>query len=108
MLEGQAKGIINSWAIRWYASAYLKNKFTLYPGKSLIFNTGFSNDGTNTNNEYLSNNFNSKINLEKIGLERIPIENSILGRKAFINFFIGLNLWKNPKALENRKIKKYI
>jgi len=99
MLEDQAKGLKNSWAIRWYASAYLNDKFTLYPGKSLIYNTGFSNNGTNTNNEYLSNNFNSIISLEPIEITKIPVINSIIGREAFICFFKNLSLWKNPKAL---------
>lgn len=30
----------NSWAIRWYASAYLLNKLTLYPAKTLVKNIG--------------------------------------------------------------------
>jgi len=108
MLENQINGKQNSWAIRWYASAYLKNKFTLYPGKSLIFNTGFGNDGTNTNNNHLSTNFNSIINLEKIELKRIAIEESINGRKAFISFFKNLKLWRNPKALFKHVLVNYL
>ncbi len=38
------KGKNNSWAIRWYASIFLKNGLTLNPGKSLIQNIG--HDGT--------------------------------------------------------------
>jgi len=30
----------SSWAIRWYASAYLLNKLTLYPSKTLVKNIG--------------------------------------------------------------------
>ena len=36
MLERQVNGEIGSWAIRWYASAFLKKKLALYPGKSLV------------------------------------------------------------------------
>jgi hypothetical protein len=34
----------DSWCIRWHASAFLKNKLTLYPGVSLVNNIGI--DGT--------------------------------------------------------------
>jgi len=40
MLKGQIEGRNDSWAIRWYASALLQGKLTLYPGKSLVHNTG--------------------------------------------------------------------
>ncbi|MBC7568043.1 MAG: glycosyltransferase family 2 protein [Pedobacter sp.] len=35
------------WDIRWYASAFLENKLTLYPGTSLVNNIGHDNSGTN-------------------------------------------------------------
>jgi hypothetical protein len=47
MLKGQIAGEINSWAVRWYASAFLQDKLTLYPGKSLLNNIG--NDGSGSN-----------------------------------------------------------
>lgn len=46
MLADQISGNNNSWAVRWHASAFLKNKYTLYPGKSLVLNIG--NDGSGT------------------------------------------------------------
>ncbi len=49
MLERQVKGENQSWAVRWYASAFLANKLTLYPGKSLIRNLG--NDASGTHSE---------------------------------------------------------
>jgi hypothetical protein len=36
MLKRQIDGSAGSWAICWYASAFLKNLFTLYPGQSLV------------------------------------------------------------------------
>jgi hypothetical protein len=44
MLRDQIAGLNSSWAIRWYASAFLNDKLTLYPGRSLIQNIG--NDGS--------------------------------------------------------------
>lgn len=45
MLKDQIAKKNSSWAIRWYASAFLKNKFTLYPGKTLVKNIGFDGSG---------------------------------------------------------------
>lgn len=44
MLQDQSQKKNDSWAIRWYASAFLADKLTLYPGKSLVHNIG--NDGS--------------------------------------------------------------
>ena len=46
MLKQQINGKNNSWAVRWYMSAFLKNMLTLYPGKSYIQNIGNDNSGT--------------------------------------------------------------
>lgn len=48
MLEAQVQGTVSSWAVRWYASAFLKNLFTLYPSQSLVFHAGGDGSGTNT------------------------------------------------------------
>jgi len=45
MLEDQVKGKVDSWAIRWHAATFLKNKFTLYPGVSLVRNIGHDGSG---------------------------------------------------------------
>lgn len=47
MLKRQIKGENDSWAIRWYASAFLKGKLSLFPNKSLVFHNGGDNTGTN-------------------------------------------------------------
>ena len=49
MLKDQIKGKNDSWAIRWYMSAFLKNKLTLYPNQSLVQNIGNDSSGTNCN-----------------------------------------------------------
>lgn len=50
MLEAQINGKNNSWAIRWHATAFLNNQYTLYPGHSLVENIG--NDGSGTHCVY--------------------------------------------------------
>ena len=42
MLKEQVAGTCDSWAIRWYASVFLKNKVGLWPGRTLVANIGFS------------------------------------------------------------------
>lgn len=44
MLKAQVRGLNDSWAVRWYASAFLAGGLTLYPGRSLVQNIG--NDGS--------------------------------------------------------------
>ena len=46
MLRAQIKGENDSWAVLWYASAFLANKLTLYPGRSLVRNIGNDSSGT--------------------------------------------------------------
>lgn len=45
-LKAQAAGNTKHWDIRWYASAFLAEKLTLYPGKSLVVNIGHDASGT--------------------------------------------------------------
>ena len=45
MLEDQVNGKIDSWAVRWHAATFLKNKLTLYPGVSLVKNIGHDGSG---------------------------------------------------------------
>ena len=48
MLENQIAGKNNSWAIRWHASMFLRNKLTLYPAQTYVENIGFDGSGTHT------------------------------------------------------------
>lgn len=52
MLKQQNEGKIDSWAVRWLASAYINNLFTLYPISSFVFHSG--NDGCGTNYSFKS------------------------------------------------------
>jgi len=47
MLKAQLEGKVSSWAVRWYASAFLADKYTLYPGTSFVNHIGFDGSGTN-------------------------------------------------------------
>lgn len=46
MLERQARGELDSWAIRWYASTFLHGGLCLHPRHSLVRNIGHDGSGT--------------------------------------------------------------
>ncbi len=84
MLEGQIKGTNDSWAVRWYASAFLAGKLTLYPGRSLVHNIGNDNSGSHCGE---SAEYDVKLSNTPISLNNINIEPSQAGRRAFEDFF---------------------
>jgi len=85
MLQDQIAGKNDSWAIRWYASAFLKNKLTLYPGKSLVHNIG--NDGQGGTHCEKTQNFDIDLVDYKYTLEKLSICESKEARKAIEKFF---------------------
>lgn len=89
MLKDQINGKNDSWAVRWYASAFLANKLTLYPGRSLVLNIG--NDGSGIHCKagrgFDANLSKSSINLFNLG----TIKKSHDAREAFKNFFRSTN-----------------
>lgn len=91
MLLEQTIGKNNSWAIRWYASAFLNNMYTLYPRESLVQNIGMDNSGTHcsSNNFYETNFITSPIVYTKQ-----PIIECKEARKEFIRYFHSLK-YKN-------------
>ncbi len=46
MLVRQQRGEIDSWAIRWHLSVFGCGGLVLFPGRSLVRNTGFDGSGT--------------------------------------------------------------
>ena len=46
-LERNATGTLDTWAVRWYASVFLRGGLTIYPRRSFVRNIGFGDDGTN-------------------------------------------------------------
>ena len=40
-------GMRDTWAVRWYASAFLSGGFTVYPSSTLVENAGYDGSGTN-------------------------------------------------------------
>jgi hypothetical protein len=82
MLNDQLKGRIDSWAIRWNASAFLKDKLTLYPGRSLVKNIG--SGGTHVHSTEV---FDAGLSQQPVEISKIEIEENKEARKAFENYF---------------------
>ncbi len=100
MLKDQVAGKNNSWAVRWYVSAFLNNKLCLYPGKSYVQNIGTDDSGTHCGATDLY-----QIELSHIGhFKKIyPIE-SLEARQKMESFFSTLQSSLLVRILS--KIKK--
>lgn len=83
MLQDQIEGRNNSWAILWYASAFLTQKLTLYPGRSFIRNIG--SDGTGVHSGVTSD-FDVELATEPTVIEDIPICESTDAFRAIAEF----------------------
>jgi hypothetical protein len=84
MLKQQIAGEVNSWAIRWQASALLKGGLTLYPGRSLVRNIGFDDTGTHG---YATDKFDVDISHEPVHVKRRPLSEDRAGFEAFAAYY---------------------
>jgi hypothetical protein len=86
MLKDQINGKVNSWAIRWYASAFLKDMYTLYPGQAMAKQIGM--DGVGATHSGKTDIYNVELRMTPISLKQIhDIKNSPEGYEAFKSFF---------------------
>ena len=84
MLKQQISGRVDSWAVRWHASAFLLDKLTLFPGRSLINNIGEGESGTHTKS---LTDFKTSVAQTPIVLNDIPIVEHQQARQAYVEFF---------------------
>ena len=108
MLKDQIDKKNNSWAILWYASAYLRNKLTLYPGKSLIQNIGIDGSGIHSGE---SNLFDVEILNQEVILEKIPVIENVSAKKNISEYFhviFKVNKVTFLKRIYSKLISKFI
>lgn len=105
MLQDQIDGKIDSWAIRWYASAVLRKGLCLYPTKSLVQNIGFDSEGTHTSNP---NSYEAFIMADETtdDFPKIKIEDSKVMRKEWERLF--KKLYPQSRISFKTKIKRKI
>lgn len=102
MLEGQIEDRVDSWAIRWYASVFLKNKLTLYPGKSLVFHNGSDGSGIHGG---VSDDDEVKLSDQPINIKNIRIEDNSDVMKEYIKYFRSI---QQPLILRvGKKVLRY-
>lgn len=106
ILKDQQMGIIDSWAIRWCLSQSLQDRYTVYPVKSFVLNTG--RDGSGTNDVRAgSEGGNLHIYGEPVRLEHLFPDRRVC--RAFYDYYSGF--WKrllrslNPAGFR-RQIKR--
>jgi hypothetical protein len=87
MLRDAIDGRNDSWAIRWYASAFLSGKLTLYPGSSQVQNIGADGSGTHVGrtSQFQHVSWGNEI---EVGV--IPVRESGEARQAFAAYLAGL------------------
>ena len=96
MLKEQIRGINNSWAIRWYFSAFLSEMLTLYPKESLVLNIGNDGSGTHCGSTEV---FSGLLQSQKVSMEKqLPVESKI-ARESF-TFFYKKRKWDIRDILE--------
>jgi hypothetical protein len=84
MLERQAKGQVDSWAIRWHVSMFLQNRLALYPNRSLIMNIGF--DGTGEHGGQ-NNYYDTSISQIPVSIQEKKLRESRTARRRLIKHY---------------------
>lgn len=109
MLQEQIDGKIDSWAIRWYASAVLQKGLCLYPTKSLVQNIGFDSEGIHTQN---GEAYEATIMADDTteDFPKIRIEDSKVMRKEWKKLYREMYPTRNPSFIKRvkRRLKKLI
>lgn len=88
MLKKQIAGKNNSWAIRWYASAFLLQKLTLYPGKSYVQNIG--NDASGTHSRATNKFEIDRLNV-RLPSSKIEIKEDTQTRRIISDYFNSIS-----------------
>lgn len=81
MLEEQVRGGNESWAVRWYAHAFLEEKLVLYPRRSVTSNIGF--DGSGAHGGQPSGYHGVRMTDRRITVSSIDVQESALAREAW-------------------------
>ena len=103
MLYRQTIGKNNSWAVRWYASAFLADMYTLYPGRSLVRNIGHDYSGTHSRGR---EHFNVLLASCPIEVQPIEVTQHPEAFRAFKRYFRSINPRKTLISRLTRRIKR--
>ena len=104
MLTDNINGLNDSWAVRWYASTFLKNMNTLFPSKSFVKNIGVDDSGEHCSYTTV---YDTLVNFDYKKLEKNHNLESLSDRLVVQSFFRKI---KYKRYLDNviNKIKNFI
>lgn len=84
----QKVGLVDSWWVRLYASLFLLDKLTLYPGISLSSNRGFDGSGTHTKSNCKIEAIKVDVADKTIEIDDIKIEQNPKVYDIYKNYFM--------------------
>jgi len=104
MLTDNINGLNDSWAVRWYASTFLKNMNTLFPSKSFVKNIGVDDSGEHCS---CTTVYDTLVNFDYKKLEKNHSLESLSDRLVVQSFFRKI---KYKRYLDNviNKIKNFV
>jgi hypothetical protein len=89
MLRDQVRGDNQSWAIRWYAYAFLEEMLVLYPSRAVTRNIGFDRSGTHGG---ISSGYWNVLSAERpISVNAIEVCESEVGRESWKRALRGMS-----------------
>lgn len=86
MLYCHKVGLVDSWAVRFYATSYLANKLVLYPPYTMTLQNGIDGSGTHSGNNDAPF-INMKLSKSPVILHDIAIEENKFMYKAYARFY---------------------
>jgi putative methyltransferase (TIGR04325 family) len=91
LLDQQAAGQSNSWAICWHASCFLAERLTLHPGRSLVRNIGLDGSGEHCGASYM---METVITTQAIDSRPIPVHVDPEVFSRFCQHFARPQTWR--------------
>lgn len=101
MLKDYISGMNDSWAVRWYASALLKDRLTLFPGRSLVQNIGTDSSGIHSGK---TNDYRTDIDLKPVHLERLKLEENDYALTVLQNYYNSIRIPFYKQILNNLRV----
>ena len=87
-LARHARGDLDVWAVRWYASMFLKDGLCLYPSRSMVHNGGMDGSGVHCTP---SSAFDARLAERPVQAFTDRVEESMEARQAVVAFFRHLS-----------------
>ncbi len=95
------EGKLNTWAVKWYASVFLRDGLVLYPKTSLIRNIGHDGSGMNC---IEIEDFKKQEIAEKVNIKKIPLIENERARRG-VTRFMRESMHGIPSPLQHLKNK---